>query len=407
MRLQSIPLSVLFCIMFVIGCSDTKEEQPQIFKDDAILVSIDFTDAIALISVTRSDKEYQVIGNIGYEIQELLRLNSDNTTTNVSFTITGNPTGGFEYYRVIDVDHDHFLISFYRREQSYFIAKATGKAALTAYVPAENLYQECKTFNNSFYYFREKQIHVVSNYLNFATLEDKPLSINSSPSEIFFDNTGNIYFLSSYDLYSVKNNTEVKLTTDYIHTWMDVNNDLRTVDLLGYVSKASDGNLLPAGKLKNKPFNRANTLTSYNFSAYRKTLGLLLDDFGRYSVYDLLKTELLFKFEENDLPQGFQFLSGDATGKYLNFMFYKYPETLLSIQIDITTNSIIKNEKIISQDSGDRNLLLTSINKDLCIVQTCTSHGSSCSKTLKFLRNGSLSEIFSEHWTGTVIKLND
>jgi len=54
MGLKYFPLSVLFCLIFGIGCSDSMDEQPKVFTDNVVLVTIDLQ-MPSLISVTRSD----------------------------------------------------------------------------------------------------------------------------------------------------------------------------------------------------------------------------------------------------------------------------------------------------------------------------------------------------------------
>jgi hypothetical protein len=417
MLLRKLPAQrtiLLVLSLFFITCS---EDEPEVFGNDgALLVNIRVDNSAAFIS-TIQNKIISSPDNIPYSLEQLFSVNQDGVMDEAQFTITGTG-GGFDKYVVHDINEKYFLISFYLRNESYFIEKTTGNAFKTAFVNTRDLtmyggfhsrsnYVFYGVHNTTDFYFKDfdNDWFHVRNFLSGEAIAEPINFGTSSPERIYFDSKGGLYFHDQYSFYYHSNATSSLVIQDPVGIFNDLNGNLYVVEENGKVSSLLNGTMSNAFTVPGQVYPW-DAFAVFHFESSGKSLAIYSPNNGSPTlVFDINKKVKQLELKNKD-DNSFSIITADA---YKNFLviLHQVGDKVQLRMINVTTNQF--------SDVDVTGLALSeidtfcSISEDLILMDICRiDHGiGGCYKDIKTLKSsGITTSIAGNEMYGKIIAIN-
>jgi hypothetical protein len=313
-------------------------DSPEIYGNDgAALANVDLSNAVALIASIDNNSTFNYEGYT-FKRQTLYKIDAGGGLNPATFTISGNQNGGFDWYSVNDLDASHFLISFYRRKETYIVDKTNGVAAKTAFMEIDDLtLEETKGFalsEDGSLYFRD--IHddhlLADNILSTSAGTTEQPGINGLPEEWFFDSQGALYFADEDKLFFYNNGVATQIATNSpMNLWNDLDGVLRMIDSNGKIYVLANGSLINDGET-------GIPLTSTRFRTFAfPHLGKLLAIFTSFTgptlLYDLKNRQTITSIETGD--EYFDIAGSDSFGDFITLVNYRGTQLEL-LKIDVS-----------------------------------------------------------------------
>ncbi len=310
-------VSVMIVLFVPLSCDNLS---PEIYGNDgALLAKIDVADALALISERDPERTFRSQGHTWYH-ETLLKFGPDGSLTPAEFTLTGKQNGGFDWYTVNDLGTDYFLISFYRRSESYIIDKHSGNATKSTFIEVDDLVVEDKQswgiYQNKKIIYRD--IHSrhfsVENFLLAGTAMPEP-GVIGLPERWVFDRDANPYFIYAGSLYYYNDNKSTKIANGLSNVWNDKSGNLFLIDFNGVIYIVLNGELTKDVEL-GLPLTSAR-VRAFNFPE-GKTYAILPLFTGSTILYDLEERISKGVIENGD--EYFEILAADTYNDQINLL---------------------------------------------------------------------------------------
>jgi hypothetical protein len=233
MKRSLLPLFVL--VILLVGCADEQsnpvEPPVEYGNDGAVLKKIDLEGAVGLVAVLDIEHSYDYSPAWTFVRATLKKISADGTLAQASFEIEGQPNGGFDDYLVNTINDRYFLISFYRRKESYVIDKHNGQSVKTHFTPASQL--SSVTINNQWFYqdnVRHKLYHV-DNFLLATDARRTDRAVDARMTELYADAQEELYVKRDDQLLHVDKDLAqmTAFTANSVALWRDGDGNLKTL----------------------------------------------------------------------------------------------------------------------------------------------------------------------------------
>jgi hypothetical protein len=391
-------LSLIVSFILLIGCKDDDEVVPG--GDEARLIHVNVADAVAMFSEEDTKKTIEVKG-YKYLQETLYKVAASGSLIEAGFTIEGKSKGGFETYVVNDVNDQYFLISFYRREESYFINKKTGEAIGTKYILTDELSSEYAVFQDKYFYYSDVdgREHVITRYLR-EEVTDTEIVIDSF-DKLYVDREGVLYYTLQDELYAYVDGWPVKVVDNCRLVYNDIYGNLYVVAEDEIVYFIGDGTI--------KGNTYLTMSTDVDFKPYASaivnggiTVGLFKDEEGDCHLYNFERNKPMMKVRENSTS--FEAIAEDSFGTTLS-LFFKENEQRAIMYVNVADS--VRTETVVKTSLDDQVEEIYAINEDMVIIPVCEQVGDiGCLTYIKYMKkDGSVHLLSEEKRYGSIIKL--
>jgi hypothetical protein len=391
-------LSLIVSFIFLLSCKDDDEVVPG--GDEARLIHVNVADAVAMFSEEDPEKIIEVKEH-KYLHETLYKVGAGGASIEAGFTIEGKSKGGFDTYVVNDVNDQYFLISFYRREESYFLNKKTGEAIETKYILTDELACKYAVFQVKYFYYSDldNREHLITRYLR-EEAADTEIVIDDFDN-LYVDREGVLYYTLQDELYAYVDGWPAKVVDNCRLVYNDIYGNLYAVaeDEIVY--------FIGEGTIKGNTYLTMNT--DVDFKPYASamvnggiTLGVFRDDEEDCYLYNFERNKPLMKIRENSTS--FETTATDSFGTTLS-VFFKEDGQRAVMHIDVSDSS--RTETVVKTSLDDQIEKIYAINEDMVILPVCEQVGDiGCLTYIKYMkRDGSVHLLSDEKRYGTIIKL--
>jgi hypothetical protein len=390
--------SLIVATVFLLGCKEDDEVVPG--GDDARLVHVNVADAVVMFSEENPQKPIEVKGHV-YLHETLYKVGATGSLIEAGFTIEGKSKGGFDTYVVNDIDDQYFLISFYRREESYFINKKTGEAIETKYILTDELSSEYAVFQDKYFYYGDldNREHVITRYLREEATDDE--IVMDAFDKLYVDREGVLYYTLQDELYAYVDGWPAKVVDNCKLVYNDVYGNLYAVAEGGIIYFIGDGTI------------KGNTYLTMSMNAGFKpqssavvgggvTLGLFKDEEFDCYLYNFERNKTMMKIRENS--PGFEAIAMDSSGTVLSIFFSENDQRAI-MHVDVSDSTRTETVVQTSLDEPIENIY--TINEDMVILPVCEQVGDiECLTYIKYMKHdGSVYLLSDKKRYGTIIKL--
>lgn len=395
-------LALTLAFVFLLSCKDDDAVVPG--DDSARLIHVNVADAVAMFSEENPDKTVSVKEHI-YSLETLYKVGASGSSIEAGFTIEGKSKGGFDTYVVNDVNDQYFLISFYRREESYFINKKTGEAIETMYINTDELFPgthlRYAVFQDKYFYYSDvdNKEHVITRYLR-EEATDTELVIDAF-DKLYVDREGVLYYTLQDELYAYVDGWPAKVVDNCRLVYNDLYGNLYALADDGIIYFIGDGTI------------KGNTYLTISMDPDFKphaanivngqlTLGIFKDEEGDCYLYNFERNKTMMKIRE-DSP-GFEAIATDSYGTTLSIFFKEDGQRAL-MHVDVSDST--RTETVVKTSLDDRIEKIYAINEDMVILPVCEQVGDiECLTYIKYMKeDGSVHLLSDKKRYGSIIKL--
>ncbi len=395
-------LLLIVATVFLFGCSDDDEVVPG--GDEARLIHVNVADAVAMFSEENPQKAIEVKGHV-YLHETLYKVGASGSSIEAGFTIEGKSKGGFDAYVVNDVNDKYFLISFYRREESYFIDKKNGEAIETKYIYTDEL-SSCAgakyaVFEDKYFYYSDidNKEHVVTRYLREEATDTE--LVFDAFDRLYVDREGVLYYMLQDELYAYVDGWPQKVVDNCRLVYNDLYGNLYVLAEEGIIYFIGDGTIKGNTylTLSADPGFRPR---AFNIPGGQLTLGLFKDEEGDCYLYNFERNKTMMKIRENSAS--FEAITADSFGTTLSIFFQENGQRAL-MHIDVSDST--RTETVVNTSLDDQIEKIYAINQDMVILPVCEQvAGEQCLTYIQYLKqDGSVHLLSDEKRYGTIIKL--
>lgn len=390
-------LLLIVATVFLFGCKDDDEVVPG--GDEARLIHVNVADAVAMFSEENPQKPIEIKGHV-YLHETLYKVGASGSSIEAGFTIEGKSKGGFDTYVVNDINDQYFLISFYRREESYFINKKTGEAIETKYIPTDELASKYAIFQDKYFYYSDlnNREHLIERYLR-EEAADTEIVIDDFDN-LYVDREGVLYYTLRGELHACIDGWPKKLIDNCQLVANDVYGNLFTVatDGLHYMilnGAASGGPMSISIDPNFKPL--AVNIINSDFP-----LGVFKDANLDCHLFNLIRGKTMMKVRENS--PSFEALAIDEFGTTASILFKENGQRAI-MHIDVSDSTL--TETVVKTSLDDQIESIYTINEDMVILPVCEQVGDiECLTYIKYMKqDGSVHLLSDKKRYGTIIKL--
>lgn len=391
-------LLLIVATVFLFSCKDDDEVVPG--GDEARLIHVNVADAVAMFSEENPQKPIEIKGHV-YLHETLYKVGASGSSIEAGFTIEGKSKGGFDTYVVNDINDQYFLISFYRREESYFINKKTGEAIETKYILTDKLRSKYAVFQDKYFYYSDvdNREHVVTRYLR-EEVTDTEIVIDAF-DKLYVDREGLLYYTLQDKLYAYVDGWPTKVVDNCRLVYNDVYGNLHVVAEDGIIYFVSDGTI------------KGNTYLTMSMDAGFKpqssavvgggvTLGVFKDEELDCYLYNFERNKTMMKIRENS--PGFEAIAMDSSGTILSIFFSENDQRAV-MHVDVSDST--RTETVAQTSLDDQIESIYTINEDMVILPVCEQVGDiECLTYIKYMKqDGSVHLLSDKKRYGTIIKL--
>lgn len=395
-------LALIVVFVFILSCKDDDEVVPG--GDSARLTHVNVADAVAMFSEETPEKTIEVKGHV-YMLETLYKVGASGSSIEAGFTIDGESKGGFDTYVVNDINDKYFLISFYRREESYFIDKKSGEAIETKYIYTDELFSGANpkyaVFEDKYFYYSDvdNKEHIITRYLR-EEATDAELVIDAF-DKLYVDREGVLYYTLQDELYAYVDGWPTKVVDNCRLVYNDLYGNLYAVAEDGIVYFIGDGTI------------KGNTYLTISMDADFKphaanivngqlTLGLFKDEEGDCYLYNFERNKTMMKIRENS--SSFEAITTDSYNTTLSIFFKENGQRAI-MHIDVSDST--RTETVVKTSLDDQIEKIYAVNEDMVILPVCEQAGDvECLSYIKYMKqDGSVQMLSNEQRYGTIIKL--